>query len=138
MLNQERIAKLKDIVAGQRDLMFAAERHIWKHPETGYRGDLKRQSDVYVFCHYTQKARSKADPLALDDWDFYVISTRKLDEVCGAQKTISLASLQLLGPIRADYSGIKEAIIHCIRGYECTPLHTHHPPTLGILHNFRI
>ncbi len=37
MLNQERIAKLKDIVAGQRDLMFAAERHIWKHPETGYR-----------------------------------------------------------------------------------------------------
>ena len=107
-------------------------------PETGYRGDLKRQSDVYVFCHYTQKARSKADPLALDDWDFYVISTRKLDEVCGAQKTISLASLQLLGPIRADYSGIKEAIIHCIRGYECTPLHTHHPPTLGILHNFRI
>lgn len=37
MLNQERIAKLKDLVAGQRDLMFAAERHIWKHPETGYR-----------------------------------------------------------------------------------------------------
>ncbi len=37
MLNQERIAKLKDIVAGQRDLMFAAERHIWKHPGTGYR-----------------------------------------------------------------------------------------------------
>ena len=54
--------------------------------------------------------------LVLDDWDFYVISTKKLDEVCGAQKTISLTSLQLLGTIRADYSGIKEAIIHCIHG----------------------
>ena len=37
MLNQERVKQLKEIVAGQRDLMFAAERHIWKHPETGYR-----------------------------------------------------------------------------------------------------
>ncbi len=37
MLNQERAKQLKEIVAGQRELMFAAERHIWKHPETGYR-----------------------------------------------------------------------------------------------------
>lgn len=101
-------------------------------PELGYYGEVKRQSDVYVFCHYTQKDRSRADPLVLDDWDFYIISTKKLDEICGAQKTISLASLQLLGPIRADYSGIKEAIIHCIHGYECTP------PPPGILHNFCI
>ena len=90
-------------------------------PDTGFRGEVKRQSDVYVFCHYTVKDRSRADPLVLDDWDFYIISTKKLDEVCGAQKTISLASLQLLDPIRADYSGIKDAIIHCIQGYECTP-----------------
>ena len=37
MMNQERIGKLKEMVAKHRDLMFAAERHIWKHPETGYR-----------------------------------------------------------------------------------------------------
>ncbi len=37
MLKQERIKKLKEIVAGQRELMFAAERHIWQNPETGYR-----------------------------------------------------------------------------------------------------
>ena len=37
MMNQERVKQLKDIVAGQRDLMFTAERQIWKHPETGYR-----------------------------------------------------------------------------------------------------
>ena len=35
MLKQERIKKLKEIVAGQRELMFAAERHIWQNPETG-------------------------------------------------------------------------------------------------------
>jgi len=37
MLKQERINQLKEIVAGQRELMFSAERQIWNHPETGYR-----------------------------------------------------------------------------------------------------
>lgn len=37
MLNQERLSQLKGLVADQRELMFAAERHIWQHPETGYR-----------------------------------------------------------------------------------------------------
>ena len=45
MLNQERAKQLKEIVAGQRELMFAAERHIWKHPETGYREELRKAGD---------------------------------------------------------------------------------------------
>ena len=37
MLQEKRIRQLKEAVAAQRELMFQAERHIWKHPETGYR-----------------------------------------------------------------------------------------------------
>ena len=37
MMNPDRVKALKEMVASQRELMFAAERHIWKHPETGYR-----------------------------------------------------------------------------------------------------
>ena len=37
MLKQERMEQLMNLVAGQRELMFAAERHIWQNPETGYR-----------------------------------------------------------------------------------------------------
>ena len=82
---------------------------------------MYRQSDLYVFCLYTQTDREKADPLVLDDWTFYVIPTERLDRCCGSQKTISLNSLLALGPVQADYGGIRDAVIHCIQGDECTP-----------------
>ena len=90
-------------------------------PDLGYYGELKRQSDLYVFCHYTQTDRAKADPLVLDDWTFYILPTKRLDQCCGGQKTISLSSLLALGPVRVDFDGIKDAVIHCIQGDECTP-----------------
>ena len=83
--------------------------------------ELKRQSDLYVFCHYTQTDRAKADPLVLDDWTFYILPTKRLDQCCGGQKTISLSSLLALGPVQVDFDGIKDAVIHCIQGDECTP-----------------
>lgn len=98
-------------------------------PTTGYEDTVRRQSDAYVFCVYTVKDRAKADPLVLDDWDFYIVPTKKLDEFCGAQKTISLPALLALDPILADYSGIKDAIIQSIQVY---------PPPPVILHNIRI
>ena len=100
-------------------------------PKLGYYGETKRQSDLYVFCLYTQTDRDRADPLVLDDWDFYILPTGRLDNCCGGQKTISLNSLLALGPVKADYGGIKDAVIHCIQGGECPP-----PPV--ILHNICI
>ena len=101
--------------------------HAWD-AEKGFYGEFKRQSDVYVFCLYDVKERSKADPLILDKWKFYIVPTWKLDEICGPQKTISLNSLLQLNPIRADYSGIQAAIVQCVQGDECPPP--------GILHSF--
>lgn len=86
-------------------------------PNTGYSGEVKRQSDVYVFCVYTETNRSKADPLVLDGWDFYILPTETLNNVCGPQKSISLPALQKLDPIRADYDGIEYAIIQSIQVY---------------------
>ena len=80
-------------------------------PATGYAPDIRRQSDVYVFCLYTETDRTKADPLVLDGWDFYVVPTATLDAVCGPQKTLSLSGLISLHPIKTDFSGIREAII---------------------------
>ncbi len=93
-------------------------------PLTGYADEVKRQSDVYVFCHYTVTERGKTDPLILDDWDFYILRTRILDEICGGQKTLSLRSLQRLDPIEAKYSGIKNAIIYSVRSYLPPPKFT--------------
>lgn len=83
-------------------------------PAQGVIGERKRQSDVYVFCHYKAKDRAVADPLILDDWDFYVVSTKVLDERCAGQNSIGLASLQSLSHIKTDYSGMKQAVIRCV------------------------
>lgn len=87
-------------------------------PDTGYADEVKRQSDVYVFCLFRELDRSKADPLKLEEWDFYIVSTQKLNDICGPQKTISLPSLLSLEPIKADYYGIKDAVIKSV---ESTP-----------------
>ena len=39
---------------------------------SGYAEEVKRQSDVYVFCLYTETVRERANPLVLDGWDFYI------------------------------------------------------------------
>ena len=43
-----------------------------------YSKKIERQSDVYVFCVLTQQDQDAIDPLNLDQWDFYVISTLSL------------------------------------------------------------
>lgn len=88
-------------------------------PAYGTMGEKKRQSDVYVLCHYKAQDRATADPLVLDDWDFYVVSTKVLDKVCAGQKSIGLTSLQGLCHIKTDFSGIKDSVIRCATGLDC-------------------
>ena len=42
----------------------------------------RRQNDVYVFCLNTGETKSTSDPLELDNWQFYVIPTATINEVC--------------------------------------------------------
>lgn len=88
-------------------------------PVYGAMGEKKRQSDVYVLCHYKAQDRTTADPLVLDDWDFYVVPTKVLDKVCAGQKSIGLTSLQGLCHIKTDFSGIKDSVIRCATGLDC-------------------
>lgn len=71
-----------------------------------------RHSDVYVFCVWTAKS-CEQDILDLSLWDFYVISTKLLDEKVPGQKTITFHSLLSLNPIKTDfwnlYSSIRES-----------------------------
>lgn len=103
------------------DIIFSIRPTTKWEPDGTRSSEKQRQSDVYVFCLYAETNRRLADPLNLDGWEFYIISTKKLDEICGAQKTISLNSLRQLNPIRADYSGIQAAVVQCVQGDECNP-----------------
>src|SRR5690606_17559862 len=60
------------------------------------RGEAKRQADVYVFCLLTTKDQTIINPLKMEQWEFYVLPTHKLDNYNRSQTTISLSSLQKL------------------------------------------
>lgn len=84
----------------------------WLPEECRYKPDsYKRHSDVYIFCHYKSKERAPENPLNLDNWDFYVLATYKINNIFGKQKSVSLDSLIKRGnPIKCRYDGICKAI----------------------------
>ena len=71
----------------------------------------KRQADVYVFCVLAHKDKETVNPLNLNQWDFYVLSTKTLNQNVGSQKTISFSSLLTLNPTKAKYSQLKTEIL---------------------------
>ena len=77
--------------------------------KTGYSDEVKRQSDVYVFCIYASKEK-KDSPLQLDKWEFYVLPTSVLNKKCSCQKSISLNSLLSLNPKKTNYINLGSII----------------------------
>jgi len=73
-------------------------------------GELKRQSDVYVFCVLHHQDKATLDPLNLDQWMFYILPAAILDEKYPQQKTIGLKSLLKLNPCIAKYDEIAGCI----------------------------
>ncbi|MFI1964625.1 hypothetical protein ACH429_10970 [Streptomyces pathocidini] len=78
--------------------------------------EVLRRSDVYVFCLLHHQDKQTLDPLDLDQWTFYVLPTRVLDERCPSQKTIRLSSLEQLGPLKTDFIGLSKAVATCAEG----------------------
>ena len=57
---------------------------------------LKRMNDIYVFVLNKGKNKQEADPLQLEHWEFYVISTSVINKECGDNKSISLSKVKKL------------------------------------------
>lgn len=61
-----------------------------------------RSCDIYVFCLLHRK-HEDIDPLNMDHWNFYVVSTRKLNKELKDQKTMALSTLETLAnPVSFD------------------------------------
>lgn len=62
-----------------------------------------RHADVYVFCLLHHDNKQSVDPLNLDQWEFYVLATRQINDYPRSQYSITLKSLKALtGPVRYD------------------------------------
>ena len=70
----------------------------------------ERPSEVYVFCLFAETDRANADPMKLEQWQFYVLPTSIIDEQCGDKQTLSLSALLSLSPIQCTYSELKSVM----------------------------
>ena len=68
-----------------------------------------RPSDIYVFCLLKHKDKKTVNPLKLEQWVFYVVSTEKINEFYGNKKSIQLNSLEKITEC-VNYSELKEKI----------------------------
>ena len=81
-----------------------------------YANEKKRQADVYVFCVLKHKEQDTINPLDLEQWDFYPVSTAVLNETVKEQKTIGLARVaELCGKGPYTYQMLKGAVLECSR-----------------------
>ncbi len=75
-----------------------------------YGPDRVRPADIYVFALLNHQDKLTVDPLNLEQWTFYVLATRILDEKYPTQDTIGLASLLSMNPIVARFGEIGQAV----------------------------
>jgi hypothetical protein len=84
--------------------------HAWSSATNKSSKKIERQSDVYVFCVLNSKDQRTINPLNLNQWNFYLLPTIKLNEQKPNQKTITLDSLLKLSPRKVGYKDIKKTI----------------------------
>jgi len=62
-----------------------------------------RSADFYVFCLLNHKDKSTVNPLNLNQWEFYVVSTEELNNYTRSQYSITLNSLKkLTNPLKFE------------------------------------
>lgn len=86
---------------------------VYKDPES----ELKRQSDVYVFCLNTGETKEESNPLDLENWRFWVVPTSTIDRLCRDNRTISLGRLRNITgqPEGIGYGELKVAVDEAVR-----------------------
>lgn len=70
----------------------------------------ERLSDIYVFCLIHHKDQATIDPLNLDQWEFYVVSTNTINNYKRSDSSITLNSLQKITQA-VSYDQLRQTII---------------------------
>ena len=70
---------------------------------------FERQNDIYVFCLNTGQTKEESNPMNLNNWEFYIIPTKTINEECGKNKTISLNRIRKMTSV-VKYEEIKNKI----------------------------
>jgi hypothetical protein len=100
--NQKKFSKIQFSIKKTR---------AWDYESNKQAVDPKRQADVYVFALLHHKDQKTINPLDLNQWSFYVLSSKTLDEKVFSLKTIGIKRLESLGPRKCTYPRLKRYIL---------------------------
>jgi hypothetical protein len=66
----------------------------WDAEKNIYQAEPTRPADLYVFCHLKHKDQNTIEPLKMEQWDFYILPTCRLDNYERSQSSITINSLK--------------------------------------------
>ena len=87
-----------------------APTRAWSEATSSPADELRRQADVYVFCLLHHQDKATVDPLDMSQWTFYLLPSAALDAKMPTQKSMTLASLLKMNPVRCAYQELAQAI----------------------------
>jgi len=86
------------------------------NPETIQLDDEpKRQADIYVFALIKHMDAKTIDPLNLDQWVFYVVSAKVLNNSLPNSKSVSLKKLKSIDNIECTFDKLHHSILNHAR-----------------------
>lgn len=93
-----------------------APKLAWDAKTNTYSTEPKRHADVYVFCVHAHKDQTTINPLDLSQWDFYVLSTKRLDAEIPFQKSIYLKALvDRFSPAQPKYNTLRTEVLRAVK-----------------------
>jgi hypothetical protein len=94
-------------------ILFSTRRSLAWDSESNLQAKIAtRSADIYVFCLLNHQTKATADPLNLDQWQFYVLSTRQIEAYSRSQHSITLKSLEKL-ILAVSYKKLRDQILQC-------------------------
>ena len=89
------------------DIIFGIELTRVPLEDNNYSDEKLRRADIYIFCLLGHKYQSTINPMNLNQWVFYVVPTKILNEKFPFQKSISLNTLKSLNCQECDYGQLR-------------------------------
>ena len=89
---------------------FSISKANSRYEDDAIENTYERQNDIYVFCLNIGENRKEANPLNLDNWEFYIVPTSFINKECGDNKTISIGRIRNMGVQAKLFHEIKAEI----------------------------
>ena len=92
-----------------KQIMFGITKANSNYETVEMENKFERQNDIYVFCLNKGETKETSNPLNINNWEFYVIPTKVINEKCNNYKSIGLERVRKLTKA-ISYDKLKETI----------------------------